>query len=498
MTAGSTQRGASSRAQSDAPLPPRVSVESLLKKPPQPKLVWFWCVFECLCYTVSVVGVLSVVDRVAAARVLWEVELARVEQLPPAGDWVVWLYMAGRGAGKTRTAAEWLGWEAVRQPGTRWAVVAPTFSDARDVCVEGESGLLGVLERYGMLRAKNAWNRSIGELHLRNGSRVKCFSGAEPERFRGAQHHGAWVDELGAFEYEDSWDQLQFGLRLGRFPRSVVTTTPRPKPLIRRLLDRSDGSVVVTRGATMDNRANLAPAALAELLARYDGTRLGRQELYGELLEDVEDALWTSQIIDNNRVKQLPSNIVRTVVAVDPAVTGDGDETGIVVACRDSDGHGYVVADRSLQGTPDQWARRVVEVFDEFEADAVVVEVNQGGLMVAQTLRTVRSFLPIREVRATKGKRIRAEPISALYEQGRIHHVGAGFSALEAQLTSWTPDAKGSPDRLDALVWAFTELMGRSSAAEYLAAISKVCQKCQFPNRKDELVCVSCGGGLVA
>lgn len=429
--------------------------------------------------------------RVAAARVRWEYEQARPEQLPPAGEWMIWLYMAGRGAGKTRTAAEWLAWEAVRQPETRWAVVGPTFSDVRDVCIEGESGLLAVLERYGMLRDKNAWNRSIGELHLRNKSRIKIFSGDEPERFRGAQHHGAWVDELGAFRYDDAWDQLQFGLRLGKNPKTVVTTTPRPRPLIKGLLDRRDGSVVVTRGATMDNKANLAPTALAELLARYNGTRLGRQELYGEFLEDVENALWTTAMIDSHRLAEVPDDLVRTVVAVDPAITADGDLTGIVVCARDRKGDGYVLADHSMQGTPDAWARKVVELYDKFDADAIVVEVNQGGLMVAQTLKTVRKFLPIKEVRATKGKQMRAEPISAFYEQGRVHHVGT-FPALEEQLCSWTPEIGKSPDRMDALVWGLTELMQQSNAAAYLAAISRTCKTCGFPNKLDAPVCSRC------
>jgi phage terminase large subunit-like protein len=245
----------------------------------------------------------------------------------------------------------------------------------------------------------------------------------------------------------------------------------------------------------MDNRLNLAPTALAELLARYDGTRMGRQELYGELLEDVENALWSNAIIDKYRVKHLPQDVVRTVVAVDPAISADGDETGIVVACRDRAGDGYVIADYSMQGTPDQWARKVVEVYDRHEADAVVVEINQGGLRVAQTLRTVRQHLPIREVRATKGKAVRAEPISALYEQGRVHHVGP-FPELETQLTSWTPDFGKSPDRLDALVWAFTELMNKSNAQAFLAAVSKTCKSCGFPNRLVAVACERCALGL--
>lgn len=430
--------------------------------------------------------------RVAAARVRWEFELARGEQLPPEGDWLVWLYLAGRGAGKTRTAAEWLAWQAIRMQGSRWAIVAPTFADARDTCVEGESGVLGVLQRYGMLREKNPWNRSIGELHLRNGSQIKLFSGDQPERFRGPQHHGAWVDELGAFRYgREAWEQLQFGLRLGQRPQVVVTTTPRPKPLLKELVARRDGSVVVSRGSTFDNRANLAPSALAELLARYDGTRLGRQELFGELLEDVEGALWTMEMLDSPRVRQVPDGLVRVVVAVDPSVTDTGDETGIVVAGRDRDGHGFLLADCSMSGKPDEWARAVVAAFDKWDADAVVVEVNQGGQMVSQVLRTVRPGLPIKEVRASKGKRTRAEPISALYEQGKVHHVGV-FPVLEEQLLSWTQDDPNSPDRLDAMVWAFTELLQRSSAHAYLSALAKFCVGCGFPNVGSAVVCAGC------
>lgn len=432
----------------------------------------------------------ALTTRVAASRVLWTHRLARPEQLPPPGDWMVWLLLAGRGAGKTRTAAEELAWQAVRQPNTRWAILSATFADGRDTCVEGDSGILGVLRRYGMLRDKNPWNRSIGELSLRNGSRIKVFSADEPDRLRGPQHHGAWVDELGTFRYEDAWDQLQFGLRLGTHPRTIVTTTPRPKALMRRLVNRRDGSVVVTKGRTLDNAANLAPAALAELLARYEGTRIGRQELDGELLEDVEGALWTQALIDAQRVLLAPDP-VRTIVAVDPAATDTGDETGILVCSRDSRHHGYVLADYSMRGTPDAWARKVVDAYDEHEADSVVVEVNQGGQMVASVLRTVRPSLPIREVRASKGKQTRAEPISALYEQGRVHHVGS-FPALEDQLTTWTPDDPKSPDRLDALVWAMTELIQHSDTTAYLSALAKVCAACGFPNRQSEVVCAQC------
>ena len=340
-----------------------------------------------------------------AKRQYWQTQRARPEQLPPIGDWTTWLYIAGRGAGKTRTAGEWLAYKAITEPNTRWAIVAPTFGDARDTCVEGESGILAILNRYGAVRS---FNRSSIQIRLRNNSIIQAFSGEEPERLRGPQHHGAWVDELAAFRYiQESWDQLQFGLRLGQHPQTVVTTTPKPRKLLRDLMDRKDGSIAVTRGSTFDNAINLAPTALIELRARYEGTRLGRQELYGELIEDVEGALWSLSAIEKDRVKDIPDNIIRRVVAVDPAVTAniDSDETGIIVVSRDSNGHGYVEGDHSMRGTPNEWANRVINVFDQYECDNIIVEINQGGDMVAQTLRTIRPHLPIREVRASKGKR---------------------------------------------------------------------------------------------
>lgn len=379
-------------------------------------------------------------------------------QLPPDGDWLVWLIQAGRGWGKTRVGAEWIKARALEQPGTRWAVVAPTFGDARDTCVEGESGLLAVLPDD---RVAN-WNRSMGELFLANGSRIKCFSADEPERLRGPQHHGAWCDELAAWRYPDAWDQLQFGLRLGDMPRTVVTTTPKPTRLVKALAERTD--VHVTRGATFDNAANLSAAALAELRARYEGTRMGRQELYGELLDDVEGALWTHAMIDDHR-RPMPE-LVRVVTAIDPAVTSgeDSDETGIIVAGIGTDGDGYVVADRSGKFTPDAWARRAVAAHDEHQGDRVVAEVNNGGDLVELTLRAVDPSVPYRKVTASRGKRLRAEPVAALYEQGRIHHVGV-FDKLEEQMLTWTPESGDSPDRLDALVWALTDLMLTESKA---------------------------------
>lgn len=426
-------------------------------------------------------------QRIAAARIRWEFQQARPNQIPPDGDWLTWLLLAGRGFGKSRCGAEWLAWELVREPNLRGAIIAPTFADARDTCVEGESGILQVLRRYGAL---DKWNRSLGEVRLTNGSQIKLFSGEEPDRLRGPQHHFVWLDEIAAFDYgQEAWDMMTMGLRLGDRPRSVATSTPKPVPIVKNLLKRRDGSVAVTRGATFDNRDNLAPTFLAELLARYEGTRLGRQEIYGELLEDVEGALWTLSLIETHRITTTP-NLVRTVVAVDPAVTDTGDETGIIVAGRDTHHHGYVLADKSMRGTPDQWAKQVIEAYDEHMADAVVVEVNQGGQMVAQVLRTIRPSLPIIEVRASKGKQTRAEPVSALYEQGKIHHVGV-FPELEQQMCEWTPDDRNSPDRMDAMVWAFTELIQHSGAQSYLQAVAKMCS-CGYPNRMTAVICEAC------
>ena len=429
-------------------------------------------------------------EWIAASRWKWKVEQARAEQLPPQGNWKTWLYMAGRGAGKTRTAAEWLAWEAIQAPMTRWAIVAPTFGDARDTCAEGQSGILGVLRRYRMLKT---WNRNNGEIILNNGSRIKLFSADEPERFRGPQHHGAWCDELASYRYSDSWDQLQFGLRLGEHPRVIVTTTPKPTPLIRALAGRTDGSVVVTRGSTFDNAANLAPAALLELQARYNGTRLGRQELYGEILEDVEGALWTKGMIERARLPKAPP-LSRIVVSIDPAVTNtdESDETGIIVCGSDASGHGYVLGDYSFRGSPLDWASKAVAVFDEHKADSILVEVNQGGDMVSAVLKQVRLGLPIREIRAHVGKRLRA----AMYEQGRIHHIGE-YSMLEDQMTIWTPQDTKSPDRIDALVQAFSDLLGKSSVASYFGALANFCPRCGLPMPKSMSHCSKCGSAMI-
>ena len=437
---------------------------------------------------------LTLYDQLASRRATWEATLARPEQLPSNGTWTTWLYLAGRGAGKTRTAAEWLAWQAITQNNTRWAVIAPTFGDVRDTCAEGESGLLPILRQYGVL---DYYNRSIGEIKLTNGSRIKLFSADEPDRLRGPQHHGAWCDELAAWRYEDTYDQLQFGLRLGEHPRTVITTTPKPVPIIRKLNGRNDESVVVVRGSTFDNAKNLAPQALIELQARYNNTRLGRQELYGEILEDVEGALWTKGLIERNRITEIPP-LSRITVSIDPAITNtkDSDETGILVCGSDARGFGYVLGDHSFKGSPLEWARKAVEVYKEYKADSILVEVNQGGDMVSAVLRQVDPTLPIREVRAHVGKKLRAEPVAAMYEQGRIKHVGI-YEKLEDQMTMWTPESADSPDRLDAMVQGFADLLGTINISNYFNAIANFCGKCALPMPKSQSHCSKCGSVMI-
>jgi predicted phage terminase large subunit-like protein len=382
---------------------------------------------------------------------------ARPDQLAPTGDWSAWLVKAGRGWGKTRVGAEWV--RSIATPGARIALIGPTAADVRDVMIEGESGILSVCEPWNL----PTYEPSKRRLTWPSGAMATAYSAEEPDRLRGPQHTHAWADEAAAWARPDTWDMLMMGLRLGEHPRVVVTTTPKMVPLMRSI--QSMPGLIVTRGRTIDNASNLAPSFVTGLMARYEGTRLGRQELEGEDLDDNPDALWQREGIDACRVREAPE-LARVVVAIDPAATSkdSSDETGIVVAGLGADGRGYVLADRSGRFKPDAWARRAVEAFHEHRADRIVAEGNQGGEMVAHVLTTVEQGLPIRIVHATRGKLTRAEPIAALYEQGRVSHVGS-LPQLEDQLCTWTPGGS-SPDRLDALVWALTELMlGRGDLA---------------------------------
>lgn len=359
--------------------------------------------------------------------------------------------------------SEWIRKLAHDYPGCRIALVAETAADARDVMIKGDSGLLSVDPTL----SEDSWSPTNRCLTWPNGSKAYTYNGTTPDQLRGPQHHFAWVDELAKFEYmQDAWDQLQFGLRLGEHPKCLVTTTPRPLPLIKKLVD--DADTVVTRGATLDNQANLARSTVKQLYERYSGTRLGRQELDGEILGDIPGALWSRELIDSARVKEIPEDLERVFVAVDPATSSDegADEHGIVVVAiaRNSEGyaHGYVLEDATCKGTPEDWAKQVVRMYRKWEADKVIAEKNQGGEMVSSVLRAQDRTLPIKLVHATRGKVVRAEPISALYEQGRIHHVGS-HDLLEDQMCTFSVDqvrnsSTGSPDRVDALVWGLTEL----------------------------------------
>lgn len=376
---------------------------------------------------------------------------ARAEQLPPGGDWWAWLILAGRGFGKTRSICEWAQERAMAQR-SRGAMVAATAADVRDVLVLGESGLLAIAPPW----ARPVYEPSKRRVVWPNGSQALLFSADVPGRLRGPQFHWAVADEIAAWRYVDAWDMLQFGVRLGDDPRIAVATTPRPIAIVRELL--KDTSVAVTRGNTYANRANLAPRFLERIKAQYEGTRLGRQEIEGEVLEDTPGALWTQGQIEALRVKAAPE-LVRVVVGVDPAATSYGDEAGIIVAGVGVDGHGYVLGDASLQASPHGWGSAAVLAYHTHQADRLVAEVNNGGEMVELTIRTVDAAVSYKAVHASRGKRTRAEPVAALYEQKRVHHVG-GLAKLEDEMCSWSAiEGEPSPNRMDALVWALTELM---------------------------------------
>ena len=413
--------------------------------------------------------------------------MARPNQLPPEDtNWNTFVALAGRGWGKTRTAAEWLAWQAILNRNTRWAVVAPTFGDVRDTCAEGPSGIIAILNEYGVLEN---YNRSMGEILLTNKSRIKLFSAAEPDRLRGPNFHGGWFDELASMDGA-AFDQYKFALRLGEHPQTVITTTPRPTKLIKGLLKQE--TTMVVRGSTFDNAANLAPAALAELRLRYEGTRLGRQELFGEVVDDIEGALWSRDLIEASRVTDTPP-LIRIVVAIDPAVTSgeNSDETGIVVAGITSDSHYYILEDLSCKESPERWARIAVDAYHRHKADRIVGETNNGGDMIELLLRQVDSSVSFRKVTATRGKIMRAEPIASLWEQGRGHLVG-GFTTLEDQMANYTIASNDSPDHLDAMVWACTELMSGANSILGLAALAKFCPHCRMPASKSATVCPHC------
>ncbi|MBH5321561.1 DNA-packaging protein [Erythrobacter sp. JGD-13] len=392
---------------------------------------------------------------------------ARAEQMPPAAHWRLWLICAGRGFGKTRAGAEWVRHIAEEHDEARIALVARSIGEARAVMVEGESGILACCDGS---EDRPYFEPSLRRLTWPSGAQATLYSAGEPESLRGPQHSHAWCDEIAKWDNAGeraltAWDNLQMGLRLGEHPQVLATTTPRAVPLMRRLIgDGSDPDIVVTRGSSYDNAENLPAEFLAAMKRQYGGSSLGRQELEGELLADVEGALWSRLLLEECRVPATLETMVRIVVGVDPPASSRGDECGIVVAGVDAEGKAYVLEDASLtKPSPEAWARRVAVTLRKWKADRVVAEANQGGDMVASVLRAADCMMPVKLVHASRGKVARAEPVAALYESGRVAHVGH-LPKLEDQLcgimTGGGYEGPGrSPDRADALVWALTELM---------------------------------------
>jgi len=386
------------------------------------------------------------------AQYRWTIQ-ARPAQLAPEGDWTTWLIKAGRGFGKTRAGAE-----IVRQWKDQMPIfhfIGATAGDARDIMIEGPAGILACSPPWDMPK----YEPSKRKVTWKNGARALIFTADEPDRLRGPQCHAAWCDEIAAWRYaEESWDNMMMGLRLGTHPRVIATTTPRPTKMIRALI--KDPSVFVTSGTTYENRANLAPSFFETIIRKYEGTRLGRQELNAEMLEDIEGALWSLAMIDQARVKVAPE-LVRMAIAIDPAVTStkESDETGIIVGGKSSDDHFYILEDLSGIYTPQNWASLALSAYDKWKADRIIAEVNNGGDLVETVIRNINKNVSYEKVNASRGKIRRAEPIEALYEQGRVHHVGS-FPKLEDQMTTYTGDPREpSPDRMDALVWLCTFLM---------------------------------------
>lgn len=381
---------------------------------------------------------------------------ARHNQYLPEGDWSVWLASAGRGFGKTRTGAETVRIWVKDSPYVN--LIGATSTDARDIMVEGESGILRCCptdERPEYIANKNL-------LRWPNGAKSLIWTADRPDRMRGKQSAKIWMDELASWRYPESYDQAMLGLRLGKKPQVFISTTPRPIKLIKELV--KSPTTLLTTGSTYDNRANLAPQFIEQIIKKYDGTRIGRQELYAEILEDNPNALWNRERIDELRVTLYPENLFRIVVAIDPAVTNSENscETGIIVAGINYEGIGFVLEDLTMHGSADAWAEKAVRAYHKYKADRIIGEANNGGDLIEALIRSKDRSVSYRKVHASRGKTKRAEPVSALYEQGKVHHVGS-FPELEDQMCAWNPQLldseQDSPDRMDALVWAFSDLM---------------------------------------
>jgi phage terminase large subunit-like protein len=415
----------------------------------------------------------------------------RPKQQEPDGDWTYWFLKAGRGFGKTISVAQWAKRKALAEP-VRFALVAPTIADVRDTMVEGETGLLSVLPAEA-LRGQSrdhAWNRSLNELYLANGTKFKGFSSVEPDRIRGPQHHYAWCEEVSSWKdaakgdaLDTTWSNVKLSTRLGTNPQFAITSTPKPNKLTKQILALDPSVLRVVTGSSYENRDNLSEAWWQLVIGPYEGTRLGRQEIHAELLEDVEGALWSAALLERQRIARAPSDLGRIGVGVDPNASSSeaANNAGIVVAGRsNSTGYGFVLADRTVdRGGPAVWAQAAVDAYHEFDADWVVAEANNGGEMVKLVIQAVDPDVPVELVHASRGKRTRAEPIAALYEgstavKPSVFHAGPAveFAELEEEMRSWTPEMD-SPDRMDALVWVLTKLMLKRQGRVYSGSAPK-------------------------
>lgn len=387
---------------------------------------------------------------------------ARPKQLAPEGDWTNWLILAGRGFGKTRTGAEWVRERVEQGSAKRIAIVGKTPADVRDVMIEGESGIVTISPPWN----KPDYQPSRRRIVWANGATAHIFSSYEPDQLRGPQFDTAWCDELASWEYVDeTWDNLMFGLRLGEKPQVCITTTPRPLDLLKNL--KNQENTIVTTGSSYENEQNLAKTFFSSILSKYKNTRLGMQEIYAEILEESEGALWKREWFDESRLEYKPEDLESVVVGIDPAVSNKktSDETGIIVAGRDSDGKYYVLDDKSGRYSPAEWSKLAITLYDKYSADKIIAETNNGGQLVEHTLKTISDDIPYKSVHASRGKRVRAEPIASLYEQKKVFHCGM-FNTLEDQLCNWEAmSGDPSPDRLDAMVWALTELSGAGNPA---------------------------------
>ena len=404
----------------------------------------------------------------AALRSDWR-SIAREEQLAPAGSWTTWIFCAGRGAGKTRSGAEWVQERVEAGAARRIHLIAPTAADCRDVLLEGPAGILSIAQPD----MRPIYSSSLRKVEWPNGAMALLFSSDEPDRLRGPQADTLWIDELCAMRSaQEVLDMAMMGLRLGKDPRCLITTTPRPIKPFRALIDRTGKDVVVTRCSTMANAENLARPFLSQILQQYQGTRLGRQEINAELLTDVPGAMWTLQMLEDTRVMEAPSSFQRIVIGVDPAGSTSewADQTGILACALGHDSHLYILEDASGSYTPSQWAQVVVDLYHRHRADRVCVERNYGGDMCEAVIRSADPSVAIKTVTSSRGKILRAEPIAALWEQKRAHVVGS-MPALEDQACNfthtWDRARDGSPDRLDAMIFGATELMSGAAPGAY-------------------------------